>query len=167
MTELLPAPNQEPPLINPLELEDDLRRTAERHFVETLSTIAGHSESVVMETGERGEDSDPFTDLFLVLREGTHTPESLRDMKVDIGLDSELSAHITTDGSGILVNTPVSDGRLAKIFDANKAVVDPKLVSALEKVREQSLQRAIQINLDSARALRDEIAASLGRTYTG
>jgi len=144
--------------------EKDIQATVERHFVETLDTIAKYSDDIVIETGER--EDEPYTDILFVMREGTHTPSSLRNMQVELGLDSSVSAHITTEGNGLLVNTPLSLGRFGEII-GRYPLTSAQLTTEYENAHKRIEERAQKKNLDSARMIRDTIAASLGHTWTG
>jgi hypothetical protein len=142
-------------------LERDLQATNEKHFCETINTIAAHAEDVIMSAGERY--GDPYTDILLVLRESSHTPKSLLDMKINLGLDSSIAAIVTTEGNAVLIKTPVSDGILERIF--NNQPISDNVAYAFKEVREASKTRAAQVNLDSVQQLETSIRASLGHAW--
>lgn len=145
-------------------LETDLRAIAERHLVDTMNTISKHAINVYMETGERGDH--PFSDILFVFEENEITPRGLGQMELSLGFDSEVTAQVTSQGSGIIVATPLSIGRIAEIFNYSTDL-DPKLVNAFNGVQHESTKKARQFHLDSRRMVNDAINASLGRTYTG
>ena len=151
--------------IRPSSLEQDLRKTQERNFFETISTFIPYSESVIMESGESAE-GDPYTRMLIILKDSSQTSESLRELKINLGLDSSILAIITTEGNGVIIDAPISDGRMEQIFN-DQPSVDPMLKDALNDVREKSLAHAKQVNLDSMSELEAQIKASLGETYTG
>jgi len=147
-----------------LSFEREMQATAERHFVEKLDIISSHSQGVVFDIGEY--EGDPYTNVFFVLNDQVPTPEYLSGIKVEIGLQSEVSGFITTDGNNIIVNTPLSPGVLDRIFKKNPPA-DSRLQSQFEVARAASIEKARQINLDSIRIIRQVINSSLGRTYAG
>jgi hypothetical protein len=116
-----------------------------------------------METGEH--DGDPYTDILFILEGGTYTPSSLRDMQIQLGLDSSVSAHITTEGNGLLFNTPLSIGRIGEII-GKYPIGSDAFMNAYHEARKPVDERARQVNLDSARQIRESIRAGLGHTWS-
>ena len=146
-------------------LEQDVVKNNERNFRETLGTIAQHSSEVVAVEAERG-DGEPETDFLFVLAEGTHTPETLHDMEINLGLDSSVKAIVTTDGSAVIVQAGISPGRVGEVF-TQEAEVNPMLKSALDDLLAEQQERTQRVNLDSLSQVTDTIRASLGKTYAG
>jgi len=104
--------------------------------------------------------------MLIILKDSSQTSESLRELTINLGLDSSILAIITTEGNGVIIDAPISDGRIEQIFN-DQPSVHPMLKDALQDVREKSLAHAKQVNLDSMSELEAQIKASLGETYTG
>ena len=145
-------------------LKQELKETLNRHFAEVMGIFAKQSVGVVMETGEM-DDGGRYTNTLFVLEDEKQTPEDLKEIVISLGLDASVSAHIFPEGGGLLVQTPVSDGKMEEILNSN-GVTDEKLISALEEVRQKGRQHSQQINLLEVEVLHKSIAASLGNTYS-
>ena len=146
-------------------LEQDLVKNNERNFRETLGTISQHSSEIIAVEAERG-DGEPETDFLFVLAEGTHTPATLHDMEINLGLDSSVKAIVTTDGSAVVVQAGISPGRVGEVF-GNETETNPVLRAALDDLLAEQKERTQKVNLDSLSQVTKTIKASLGKTYTG
>ncbi|MEI7838296.1 MAG: hypothetical protein WCI37_00755 [bacterium] len=150
----------------PSSLEQDLRKTQESNFCNLLNAYMPHSEGVLMES-IKPKEGDPMTTIMIVLRENTQSSEGIDEIRVNLGLGSDVEAVIYPDGgSCILIDVPISDGRIEQIFN-DQPEIHPMLKNALGEVRQESNDQAKKIDLDSRAAVRAAVQASLGRTYSG
>lgn len=144
-------------------LERDLVKTNQENFRRTVETMAAHSESILLETGER--DGEPYTDMMLFLREGSHSPSSLREMKINLGLDSEVVAVVTPESNAIIVTTPLSIGKMHEVFAANPP--DSKVAAEINAVSEQASNRQTSQIRDISDGINQTFQAALGETRHG
>lgn len=125
-------------------LEKSVLEAQYKGFTLTVNAFAEHAAGVSMESGENPETGERFTDFLFVFEEGSYSPKGLNEMKIQLGLDSEIVAIVTSDGGGLAVSTPLSLGKMREVFEVagevdHKIAMEVSRLSESEEIRSRSI----------------------------